>query len=177
VGATLAFLALYATVAALRLLGGALTWGSTTAASVFLAAVLAVSSAVDLYSYRLPDLLTVPLAVAGLFVFSWTGAGPLWWSALSVALGFLALAGIGYAYRYVRGRAGLGLGDAKLLGAAGAWLGAGALPNVLLWATCAALVCVLVAARWNGPADEDEPHTVRPIPGLRNLGRVLYGPL
>jgi leader peptidase (prepilin peptidase)/N-methyltransferase len=38
-------------------------------------------------------------------------------------------------YRYARGRDGIGLGDAKLLAAAGAWVGVEALPTVLLIAS------------------------------------------
>jgi leader peptidase (prepilin peptidase)/N-methyltransferase len=115
--------------------------------SILLAAILAACSATDVHSWRLPDILTLPLAALGLLVSAATGAAPLWWSAASAALGFLALAGLAWGYQRVRGRPGLGLGDAKLLAAAGAWLGAGALATVLLWATGAALVCVLLAHR------------------------------
>jgi leader peptidase (prepilin peptidase) / N-methyltransferase len=143
--ATLAFLLLYG------VLGVPLLWRKEVvpdliAVSFILAAALAVLSAIDLSYYRLPDALTLPLAGFGLFVSSGLGATPLWWSVASASLGFLLLAGIARAYRYARGRAGLGLGDAKLLAASGAWLGAEALPAVLLWATGAALVCVLLAA-------------------------------
>ena len=47
-----------------------------------------------------------------------------------------------WAYRRLRGIEGLGGGDAKLLAAAGAWVGAAALPSVLLGAACAALIAV-----------------------------------
>jgi leader peptidase (prepilin peptidase)/N-methyltransferase len=43
----------------------------------------------------------------------------------------------------------MGLGDAKLLAASGAWLGAEGLPGVLLWASGSALVGILIA-RWRG---------------------------
>ena len=43
-------------------------------------------------------------------------------------------------YRKVRGRDGLGAGDAKLLAAAGAWVGASGLPQVILFAAVAGLV-------------------------------------
>ena len=42
-------------------------------------------------------------------------------------------------YRLWRGREGLGRGDAKLLAASGAWLGADALPQVILFAALFAL--------------------------------------
>lgn len=115
-------------------------------ASLLLAVALAALSAIDLARYQLPDVITLPLTGLGLLVSWWIGTMPLWWSAVSAAAGFLLLVVVGRLYLYIRGRAGLGLGDAKLLAASGAWLGAEGIPTVLLWATGAALVCVLVAA-------------------------------
>ena len=160
-GAALAFLALYGALAAPGL------WHEDTApglpaVSILLAATLAVCSAINVHSHRLPDVLTLPLTALGLVVSSATGAAPLWWSAASAAAGFLLLAGIAWGYQRLRGRAGLGLGDAKLLAASGAWLGAGALPTVLLWATGSALVCVLLA-QWRSAA-------------LTGASRVPFGP-
>lgn len=145
---TLAFLLLYGAV------GLPFLWHNVgaldfVAASVMLAAALAALSAVDLRHYRLPNAMTLPLVALGLFVTSWSGAAELWWSVVSAGLGFALLAGVASAYRHLRGRAGLGLGDAKLLAASGAWLGAYALPTVLLCATGLALVSVLVAY-WRG---------------------------
>jgi leader peptidase (prepilin peptidase)/N-methyltransferase len=42
-------------------------------------------------------------------------------------------------YHALRGREGLGGGDAKLLAASGAWLGAAVLPEVILFAALSAL--------------------------------------
>src|SRR5262245_57721764 len=160
-GATGAFLALYGALAA-RLLGRGDSGLGIAAASVVLAGALAALSAIDVYLYRLPDALTLPLAALGLVVAYGTGAMPVWWAAVSAGLGYVVLAGLAYAYAYVRGRPGLGLGDAKLVAAAGAWLGAEALPALLLWATGAALACVLVAT-WRG----------RPLTGA---SRLPFGP-
>ncbi|MNT74661.1 Type 4 prepilin-like proteins leader peptide-processing enzyme [compost metagenome] len=46
---------------------------------------------------------------------------------------------LAWAYRRVRGREGLGVGDPLLLGAGGAWVGWIGLPSVLLWASLAGL--------------------------------------
>src|SRR5262249_20153377 len=116
--------------------------------SVVLALPLAILSAIDLRDHRLPDILTLPLAAAGLIA-PFTAAATLWWHAASAVIGFVALAGVAATYRYLRGRDGLGLGDAKLFAASGAWLGAEALPLVLVWACGAAIVGVLiVSVRW-----------------------------
>jgi leader peptidase (prepilin peptidase)/N-methyltransferase len=174
--ATLAFLALFAALSA-PLLWRPETTTDLLAASLVLAAALAALSAIDLHAYRLPDVLTLPLAGLGLLVSAWSGAMPLWWSALSAILAFLLLAGIAAAYRHVRGRAGLGLGDAKLVAASGAWLGLEALPTVLLWATASALICALVAS-WRGqPMKGATRLPFGPFLAFATWLVWLYGPL
>jgi leader peptidase (prepilin peptidase)/N-methyltransferase len=90
----------------------------------------------------LPDRLTVPLVAAGIAA-AWLLGAPLVDRLIGAVVGFLALAALAAGYRRVRGRDGMGLGDAKLLAAAGAWLGWQALPSVLL---VAALIGLVVAA-------------------------------
>jgi leader peptidase (prepilin peptidase)/N-methyltransferase len=176
VGATLAFLALFGVLAAPGF------WQHdiapiAPAVSILLAATLAACSAIDVYFHRLPDVLTLPLAAVGLLVSAASGSAALWWSAASAALGFLLLAGVAWGYRCVRGRAGLGLGDAKLLAASGAWLGAGALPTVLLWATGSALVCVLVASHRNARLTGASRLPFGPFLAFGTWLVWLYGPL
>ena len=60
--------------------------------------------------------------------------------------GFAAFAAIASIYRRARGREGLGLGDAKLLAAAGAWLGWQALPSVVVIAAASGLALALATA-------------------------------
>jgi leader peptidase (prepilin peptidase)/N-methyltransferase len=110
-----------------------------------LAMALIALSIIDLRTMRLPDAITLPLIVAGPLValcFGWDGA---LWRVGSAAAGFLFLFAIAEGYRVWRGRAGLGLGDAKLFGAAGGWLGLEGLPSVMVWASCTALSAVFVA--------------------------------
>lgn len=100
---------------------------------------------IDLRSWRLPDVLTLPLIALGLAA-AWSGLLPelgLLDALLGAAAGYVALAGIAWLYRRLRGREGLGLGDAKLLAAAGAWLGPAALPWVILLAAPMGLVLAL----------------------------------
>lgn len=175
--ATLAFLLLYSLLSAPLLWRGEAARLDLMAASVVLAAALAALSAIDLQAHRLPDALTLPLIAVGLLVSLWIGEAPAWWPLLSAALGFLLLAGIAFVYQHLRGRAGLGLGDAKLLAAAGAWLGAAALPTVLLWATGAALVCVLLASRRNGSLTRESRIPFGPFLGFGTWLAWLYGPL
>lgn len=103
---------------------------------------------IDLEAWLLPDPLTLPLIAAGL-VASATGLAPggsLLNAAAGAAAGYLSLAGIGHLYRKLRGRDGLGLGDAKLLAAAGAWLGLASLPWLVLTAALLGLVMALFRA-------------------------------
>jgi leader peptidase (prepilin peptidase) / N-methyltransferase len=60
--------------------------------------------------------------------------------------GFAAFAAIAFVYRRLRRREGLGLGDAKLLAAAGAWLGWQALPGLVVIAAVCALAVALARA-------------------------------
>jgi leader peptidase (prepilin peptidase)/N-methyltransferase len=94
---------------------------------------------IDAVSFRLPDMLTLPLLAAGLAQTFWLDREDLTDHALAAALGYTLLWLLNAAYRRWRGRDGLGLGDAKLLAAGGAWLGSAALPGALLAGAVAGL--------------------------------------
>jgi leader peptidase (prepilin peptidase) / N-methyltransferase len=98
---------------------------------------------IDLRCGLLPDALTLPLVVAGLLVTLWLDPTSLTACSLGAALGYLGLRIVGGIYRMLRGNEGIGQGDAKLLAASGAWLGAAALPQVILLAASTALLAAL----------------------------------
>jgi leader peptidase (prepilin peptidase)/N-methyltransferase len=95
---------------------------------------------IDLRCWLLPDVLTLPLVLAGLAATLAFDPDGLADRALGAVLGYVALRAIAMLYRALRGREGLGQGDAKLLAAAGAWVGAGGLPQVILIAALAGLL-------------------------------------
>jgi leader peptidase (prepilin peptidase) / N-methyltransferase len=97
----------------------------------------------DLRCWLLPDALTLPLVVAGLAATLWLDPANLTAAALGAVLGYLGLRLVGGIYQRLRGSEGVGQGDAKLLAASGAWLGATALPQVILLAASAALAAAL----------------------------------
>jgi leader peptidase (prepilin peptidase)/N-methyltransferase len=98
----------------------------------------------DARHFWLPDRLTLPLAGLGLTVGLYAGGPPLWDRAIGAVAGYGVIALIAWGYRAARGREGIGLGDAKLLGAIGAWTGWALLPMVLLVASLAGLGWALV---------------------------------
>ncbi len=100
----------------------------------------------DYRHMRLPDALTLPLIVAGLAVTAATAPDAAADHAAAAAAGYGAFRLIALGYARLRGREGLGGGDAKLLAAAGAWLGLSALPNVVLAAALLGIALVLAKA-------------------------------
>jgi len=94
---------------------------------------------IDIRRSLLPDALTLPLVVAGLAAAAAFDHERLTERALGAAIGYLSLRLVALIYRRLRGREGLGGGDAKLLAASGAWVGASALPQLVLIAATAAL--------------------------------------
>jgi leader peptidase (prepilin peptidase)/N-methyltransferase len=110
-------------------------------AGAVLAAVLLIICAIDAATFRIPDALSLPLLGAGLLLGRLAPATLADRLAGAVA-GFLVMAALSVGYRVLRGREGLGLGDAKLLAAGGAWLGWQSLPSTLLLAAGGGLLMV-----------------------------------
>ncbi|MDE0879448.1 MAG: A24 family peptidase [Sphingomonas bacterium] len=106
--------------------------------------LLLTLGALDLVAFWLPDRLTIPLALTGLFSGA-AGVPPaLSDRAIGGVAGFGALWTVAFAYRQMRGREGMGAGDPKLFGAIGLWLGWQLLPAALLVASMTGLCVVLV---------------------------------
>lgn len=101
----------------------------------------------DWRHYWLPDALTLPLAFLGLTIGLWSGEATLTDRVVGAVAGYGALLAVAIGYKAVRQREGLGLGDAKLLGALGAWFGWQALPFILLLASLLGLAVMLALGR------------------------------
>jgi len=104
---------------------------------------LLVLAWIDWDHLRLPDVLTLPLVIAGLLATWALEPEATADHAAAAAAAYLAFRGIALAYRLLRGREGLGQGDAKLLAASGAWVGLAGLPSVVLGAALTALAVAL----------------------------------
>src|SRR5262245_16948174 len=135
---------LYAVPAAMLPWRGNTLPAQVLALSLILAAALIVLSEIDRQTFRLPDVITIPLALAGILAAAILD-GPIVWHIFSAGLGLTFIVLADQAYRAWRGFSGIGLGDAKLFAATGAWLGAEGLPTVLLWSCASALLVVVVA--------------------------------
>ncbi|MES2337551.1 MAG: A24 family peptidase [Pseudomonadota bacterium] len=118
--------------------------GWTAVAGAVFGWLLLAAGAVDLAAFRLPNAVTLTLAVSGVFTGAIGVPPPVFDRAIGGVLGFGALWMVAAVYRMVRGRIGLGGGDAKLFGAIGLWLGWRALPPTLLIACLLGLGVVLV---------------------------------
>ena len=118
---------------------------------------------IDWEAFILPDVLTLPLVLAGLAATFWLAPNTLTNHAAAAALGYLLFRGVAWAYRRLRGRDGLGEGDAKLMAAAGAWIGITALSSVLLGGALLTLAVGLVDGLRRGE-------------GLSATTRLAFGP-
>lgn len=113
-------------------------WAATTDDGVRLWAdcvlgwVLLALAWIDLRHMILPDVLTLPLVVAGLVFARVTEPDRILDHAAGAAVGWLLFWAVSRLYRMLRGRDGLGAGDAKLLAASGAWVTWAGLGPVML---------------------------------------------
>lgn len=123
--------------------------GSTPVEAVLTALLgwqLLLIAVIDLEHLWLPDRLTLPLLATGLISAGVLPAQSILGTVVGADVGFTSLWAVGFVYRRVRGRDGLGGGDPVLFAAIGAWVGVMKLPQVLLLACCIGLGLVAAAA-------------------------------
>lgn len=142
-----------------------------------LAWTLLVLAAIDARHFILPDVLTLPLGLAGLAI-AWLGAPQsVLAHAAGAAAGFIGFAGVRWLYRRLRHREGLGLGDAKLLAAAGAWVMWQGLPSIVLLAAGAGLAGALANALARKRINLEDRLPFGPYLCFATWLVWLYGPL
>ncbi|MEQ8299462.1 MAG: A24 family peptidase [Hyphomonas sp.] len=113
--------------------------------SLSFGALLVALSATDIATLRLPDVLTFTVLLFGTIMVALTRPDLWMHHLLGAVIGYFALVGLEIAYKRLRGRDGLGRGDAKLLGAIGMWVAWPGLAPVLLVASVTGLLAALVA--------------------------------
>ncbi len=114
--------------------------------AVCLGLILLVAALIDWRRMILPDWITLPLIPLGCAMAAMQEP-PLTDRLIGAVAGFAVFAGIAELYRRLRGHDGLGMGDAKLLAAAGAWVGWRDLPLVVLGGAVTALAWALATRR------------------------------
>ncbi len=141
---------------------------------------LLVLAVIDWRHMILPDVVTLPLAAMGITIAAVRHAGLPVDEVIGAALGAATLGTVAVGYERWTGRHGLGLGDAKLFAAAGAWAGWQSLPSVLLIGSAAGLAATAIVHRLSA-----EPGSIRgkdaiPFGPYLALGfwvTWLYGPV
>ncbi len=106
--------------------------------------LLLALAVIDLRTFLLPDILNLAvLCLGAVWLLAYRPAD--WpFHVAGAAAGYVLLRVLEMFYRRVRGKDGLGRGDAKLLGAIGLWAGVTALPGVLLIASAGGLAGALL---------------------------------
>jgi leader peptidase (prepilin peptidase)/N-methyltransferase len=123
-----------------------LTSGWVIVASCVFGWMLLLLAVIDWHVQLLPDVITLPLLLAGLAVAAFLTRDHLVDHLIGALAGFALFALVAFAYRALRGRDGLGLGDAKLLAGIGAWVSWTGLPTVVLWGSILGLAFALARA-------------------------------
>lgn len=132
--------------AALHGLVAAIIFGATPAALLlaFFGWTLLALAVIDFETGYLPDWLTGSLALVGLAANAFSIFAPPLDAVIGAIAGGAVFWAIGAIWRRWRGVDALGLGDAKLLAALGAWMGWTALPIIVLVGSLASLGVVLL---------------------------------
>ena len=105
----------------------------------------------------LPDILTLPLVLAGLAATAWLDPDLTTDHAIAAALAYGAVQALAILYRRLRHRDGIGAGDAKLLAAIGAWTGLESLPWVIMAAAITGLTLAAAMAARGRPIGATTP--------------------
>jgi leader peptidase (prepilin peptidase)/N-methyltransferase len=154
------------------LFSGGLMW-----ASCVLGWALLALAATDLKFLLLPDFLTFPLIPFGLLV-TWVYDPPMLLpNVIGAGAGYVFVVLLRHIYWRLRRREGMGLGDAKLLAASGAWVSWSGLPSVILLGALAGLGFALLEARRDGPLSLTNRVPFGAFLCLATWIVWLYGPL
>jgi len=151
-----------------------LSW-QTLAAWAFSWSLIALT-VIDMQTQLLPDVITLPLlwlgliiSVPGLFV---TPEQAI----IAASLGYGLLWLVGFVFKRIRGKIGMGHGDFKLLAAIGAWVGVIPLVNVLALASILGIglnVALLLTKKIN----YNQAVAFGPALAIAGWFTLLYGPV
>jgi len=157
----------------------ALAWwrfgpGWTAVAAFAFAAVALTLTCIDWETELLPDSITLPFLWAGLLFNLGPTFSTLTDAVIGAAAGYAFLWVVYWAFWWWRGIEGIGFGDLKLFAAIGAWLGWGALVQVLVVASAAGAV-VGIAMLATRRLKHDEPLPFGPFLALAGCITLFAG--
>jgi leader peptidase (prepilin peptidase)/N-methyltransferase len=159
---------------ALALWAGLIFTGWALALACVLGWLLLALGAIDVRTGLLPDPLVLAVAIGGLLASALapdTLADRL--AGAAVGGGLLAVVAIGY--ERLRGHAGLGWGDVKLVAALGLWVGWQGLPGVILCASLGGLGYAAAMALIGRPVRRDQELPFGPFLAAAGWLVFLYG--
>lgn len=151
-------------------------WGWPLLGAALLTGYLLVLAWIDADTQLLPDCLTLPLLWLGLVFNLLSGQVSLeaaLWGAIG---GYGVLWLVNAMFKQLRGKNGLGGGDAKLLAALGAWLGVAALPGLIFGAALLAVIAGLGRAVWRRHT-LNQPMPFGPWLAIAGWVSLMVGPL
>jgi leader peptidase (prepilin peptidase) / N-methyltransferase len=111
--------------------------------SVILAAQLLIIAWHDQRTYVIPNISNALLGISGLAVTIFGFGQSVAETLTACAVVFMAIAAVMHLYKRWRQKPGLGMGDAKFLAAAAAWVGLQGIPWVILIASLSGLAFVV----------------------------------
>lgn len=158
--------------AAVTLPGTLLVWAGCLLGWSLLGAAI-----IDSRHLLLPDILVLPLIPGGILLQAWFVPNQWTGHLAGAMIGFALFSAISWFYRVSRGREGLGLGDAKLLAAAGAWVGWTGLPSVVLLGAVFGLATGLILRTAGRKVERATELPFGPALALAFWLVWLYGPL
>jgi leader peptidase (prepilin peptidase) / N-methyltransferase len=126
---------------------------------------------IDIKLMIIPDVISLPMVLASPLVV-YLHPDLTWQSSLlGVLLGAGLLYGIAWLYYLVRGEAGMGMGDVKLLGVVGGWLGYEAiLPTIFLGSLLGSAIGILLVIG----SKQRSLRSAVPFGPFLALGAVIY---
>lgn len=143
-------------------------------AVVILVWSLLVATAIDHDHKILPDIIIQPLIWLGLLVNSFSLFSTLQDAFYGAVGGYMVFWLVGRGFELIKGRAGLGDGDFKLIAVFGAWMGWQAIPGIILLASMIGLVAGLIYLR-KSRATADQSFPFGPSIAMAGIVTLLAG--
>ncbi len=127
---------------------------------------------IDFDSQLLPDFYTIPLAMAGLLLNSWTFYTSPQQAIWGYLIGFMSLWLVYQGFKLFTGKEGMGYGDFKLLAALGAWMGPSMLPLIILLSSSLGAIIGIILLKIH---KESQPFAFGPYIAIAGWIAFLWG--